>query len=327
MQASVLSEASRKAGAEEGARFSTEVALKKKFGIPLFSAGQGAVSGSQLSNPAISAAIASTDPNGKPVNGVRNDRLAAIEGADPALAAEIQAIGEGRQLQSKYGLAKGDGIRLAELVQAVYPTYNQPRAESYENLQKRFTSGDISDQLRSLNTTFEHAQRAYENAGNANAITPETQAHADWNTDKTQLTEEINHAYTKGVLQKDKRSDLLAGLDSFRPSVRQHAVKEGQRLLSDFANEFQNQWSKGKASDAVPKAQIVTEEGQNAFNNLFHGESSIDQYGHVTDLRAQAQQHAQARQAGVPVGSVPYRVNGQIVGYKDSANQYHSLQQ
>lgn len=325
MRAASIGDAAAKAGADEAARFSTEVNLKKKFGIPLSATGQGAITTGQVNNPAIFDAIKNTPLDGPVTNGIRNDRLQAIENVDPALAAELQAIGEGRQIQSKYGLAKGDGIKLAELVQSVYPSYNQPRAESYENLQKRFTSGDISDQLRSLNTTFEHAEQTNESAGKLDANVPETADHSAWMIDKAQLIEEINHAYTKGVLQKDKRAELLSGLDAYRPGARQKAVKEAVYLLSDFANEFQNQWGKGKASDAVPKAEIVTEEGRNAFNNLFRGQYTIDQFGHRVDLQKQAQQHTQARQAGVPPGATAARLNGQIVGYRDAQNVYHSL--
>lgn len=255
------------------------VAAKAKYGDPT-----GAASHEMVNNPKLSSVVAGIDLKAPVVNGQRQGALDKIGEVDPTLASLIQAVGEGRQFQSKYGLAKGDGQRLASLVDTVYPGYSQAKADAYDKLQTRFTAGDISDQLRSLNTTFEHAKRTYDNAGSATASIPGTSAHADYTVDKSQLTEELNHAYTKGVLHDDRRKELQDGLNSPIPYVRQNAVKESQTLLSDFAKEFQNQYRNGKVTAAAPDAPIVSEEGQRAFNDLFAGEKSMDRYGRAAEV-------------------------------------------
>jgi hypothetical protein len=279
------------------------VSAKNKYGE-----GGGLVNHEMVNNPKLSTVAQGIDPNTPVVNGVRQKVLDNMAAVDPGLAGEVRAIGEGRQLQSKYGLAKGDGQRLAALVQLAYPDYNQPKAESYELLQKRFTAGDISDQLRSLNTTFEHAKRSYDNAGSLTASVPGTSAHADYEVDKSQLTEELNHAYTKGVLHDERRKELQNGLNSAIPSVRQKAVKESQSLLSDFANEFQNQWRNGKVTPAAPDAPITSPEGQYAFNDLFQGEKRINRYGTVVGL---------GNNFKPPIGALPGKdAKGNVVAYK-----------
>lgn len=278
------------------------VSAKNKYGE-----GGGAVNHEMVNNPKLATVAQNIDPNTPVTNGVRQKVLDNINDVDPALAAEVRAIGEGRSFLSKYGLAKGDGQRLASFVQLAYPEYNQAKADAYDKLQSRFTAGDISDQLRSLNTTFEHAKRAYDNAGNVLSSVPGTSSHADYEVDKSQLTEELNHAYTKGVLHDERRKELQSGLNSTIPYVRQNAVKESQQLLSDFAQEFQSQWRNGKVTSAAPDAPIVSPEGQAAYNDLFKGTSRINRYGTTVGLGS----HFKA-----PVGAQPGMKDGKVVAYK-----------
>lgn len=322
--ASALPDDLKKLGMEEQVRgkfsfqnaFNAEagrVAAKNKYGE-----GGGAVNHEMVNNPKLAQVTQGIDPNTPLVNGVRPKVLDNIATADPALAAEIRAVGEGRSFLSKYGLAKGDGQRLASLVQLAYPEYNQAKADAYDKLQQRFTAGDVSDQLRSLNTTFEHSKETYDLAGNASASIPGSSAKAEYEVAKSQLTEELNHAYTKGVLHDARREELQNGLNSPFPYVRQNAVKESQKLLSDFAGEFQNQWRNGKVTSAAADAPIASPEGQAAFNDLFKGERRMNRYGTTVSLGSNFKP---------PVGALPGKdAKGNTVAYQLRDGTYTDTQ-
>lgn len=201
-----------------------------------------------------------------PVNGVNQQYLSSLQQANPNLAAVVQAIGEGRQLQSKYGLAKNDGQVLAGLVNRAYPEYSQPKAEAYEKLLNSFTSGPDSKQIESGNTTYRHIQDYIENANKLGSSIPGAPTRISLEKDASQLVEEVNSAYTKGVLHEDQRANLIKGLSSVIPEYRTAAAQELTKLLSAKTSEKLGTFRRGAVTSATPDFEVVSPEARDAYN-------------------------------------------------------------
>lgn len=251
------------------------IQAKNKFGE-----GGGAVNHEMVNNPKL--ATIALDPNDHPVNGVRQGYLSQLKGVDPALAAEVQAVGEGRLVQSKYGLAKGDGQRLAGIVAQAYPGYDQAKGEAYGKLRDNFTAGPQAVMSTNGRTTLQHMARLYDTAGQLEAGNPLSITHSDFVSDSGRAIDEMNSAYTKGVLHKDDRAKLEDNATSIRPEKRQEFAKEGLRLLGDKIGQVQTQWGYGKPSNAVSDFPLLDQDSIDAYNHVLHGERAIDEYGRVS---------------------------------------------
>lgn len=253
------------------------VQAKNKFGD-----GGGAVTHEMVNNPKLSTL--SIDPNDQPVNGVRKGYLGQLQTVDPALAAEVQAVGEGRLVQSKYGLAKGDGQRLAGIVAQAYPDYDQSKGDSYDKMRTQFTEGTQANLNTAGRTTLQHLARLYDTAGSPLAGVPLTKTKSDFISDSGRAIDEMNSAYTKGVLHKDDRERLENNADSVLPSQRQEFAKESMRLLADKIGQTQTAWQYGKPSKAVADFPLLDQDSVDAYNHVLHGESAIDEFGHVAHV-------------------------------------------
>lgn len=260
----IVAEAAAKAKVENaaayGRSYSSEegrIAAKNKY-----DASSGAIK-DMVKNPKINA-IAET--NETPVNGVNQQYFKSLQDADPNMAAVVKAIGEGRQLQSKYGLAKEDGQRLAAIVNRAYPEYSQPKAEAYEKLLNSFTSGDDKKQIESGNTTYRHIQDYVENANKLGSSVPGAPTRVGLEKDASQLVEEVNSAYTKGVLHEDQRANLIKGLSSVIPEYRTTAARELTKLLSAKTSEKLGTFRRGAVTSATPDFEVVSPEARDAYN-------------------------------------------------------------
>lgn len=256
------------------------IQAKNKFGE-----GGGAVTHEMVNNPKLGQIV--PDPNEQVVNGVRKGYLGQLQSVDPALAAEVQAVGEGRLVQSKYGLAKGDGQRLAGIVALAYPGYDQGTGEAYGKMRENFTAGAQATMNSNGRTTLLHMAALYDTAGKLAAGVPLTKEHSDFNTESGRAIDEMNSAYTKGVLHKDDRAKLEDNANSVRPALRQEFAKDGLRLLGDKIGEVQTQWRIGKASKAVSDFPLLDQDSIDAYNHVLHGERAIDIYGHVSKVAGQ----------------------------------------
>lgn len=256
------------------------VEAKNKFGE-----GGGAVTHEMVNNPKLAGIT--LDPNDQPVNGVRKGYLAQLQSVDPALASEIQAVGEGRLVQSKYGLAKGDGQRLAGFVANAYPGYDQSKGEAYGKLRDNFTAGPQAVMSTNGRTTLLHMAQLFEDGGKNWATIPGSVEHSDYVSSSGRAIDEMNSAYTKGVLHKDDRANLENNAHSVRPALRQEFAKQGLRLLGDKIGEVQTQWGFGKPSSAVSDFPLLDQDSIDAYNHVLHGERAIDEYGRVSKVAGQ----------------------------------------
>lgn len=223
-----------------------------------------------VKNPKLNAI---PDISETPVNGVNQQYVKALQDADPNMAAVVKAIGEGRQLQSKYGLAKEDGQRLAAIVNRAYPEYSQPKAEAYEKLLNSFTSGPDKTQIESGNTTYRHIQDYVETANKLGSSVPGAPTRISLGKDASQLVEEVNSAYTKGVLHEDQRANLIDGLTSVNPIYRQSAARELTKLLSAKTSEKLGTFRRGKVTSATPDFEVVSPEAKDAYQFIMGNEA------------------------------------------------------
>lgn len=225
----------------------------------------GAIS-DRLNNPAVQQIP--VDPTEQPVNGVRQKYFGALQAADPQLASELQALHEGRFVMSDFSLARKDGQLLGSYLSHAFPDYDQSKAPAYKKMRDSFTTGVDSKQVEAANTTMKHAAEFFDNSQTLNASIPGTTAHNNLNAIRPQLVEEINSAYTKGVLDGPKRKELESGLASPIPWVRNDSVKQVMHLLADKVQEKQRTWQRGKPSNAIPDREIISPEGQSAFQKV-----------------------------------------------------------
>jgi hypothetical protein len=245
---------------------------KKRNGIPLTTGGGGGgggkgVTGDMVNDPKVAAIP--FDPNDTTIgaDGSHAGYMKSLEAANPNLAAEVQAVGEGRVSMSKYGLAKGDGQKLQAIVSRAFPSYDMTKAESYDKARKSFTSGADATQIEAGNTTMLHASELYHNIDLQSKIPQSTWA-ATRNQDVQQLVEEVNSAYTKGVLHEEKRQALETDMNSVNPLVAKAAVKEVMKLLNDKVGQKAQTWSRAKPSKVIPDFQIITPEAANAYHQV-----------------------------------------------------------
>ncbi len=260
--------------------------------------------------------LTAADPKNVGPDGVNHTFLDTMRQSDSKRADLIQSIGEGREIPSSYMLARKDGQALLSDVHAAYPDFDDTKLPAYQKMLTSYTSGKDKDQLEAINTAFRHMSQAYTNAANPLAIVPGTPAHATYNSDTEQLKEEINSAYTHGVLTKEKSESLKGDLQSSFPITRRAAIKEVFGLMSDKAEEKQRSWQRAKPSKAIADFSFVSPEAQTAFTAVTGkhisptGELGSPENGQNTDQAA--------RQPFVPpTGAFAGRDGqGNIVQYK-----------
>ena len=227
-RANANADSSSKAYSEASARTQAEVDTKKRNGIPLSGGNNGTMS-DMVKNPAL--AQIKTDPNEQPVNGVRQQYLNALRQADPNFADELQKIYNGEIATSKYGWPRMTAEMLMAYMSRAFPGYDASKAESYGKMRDSFSTGKDGKQIEAGNTTMMHIARLYENAGSLKASIPGTVEYTDLHTDIPQVVEELNSAYTDGVLHEEKRAELESKLGSSIPYIRQEAAREAMHLL------------------------------------------------------------------------------------------------
>lgn len=271
-----------------------------------------------VKNPKLSA-IPQLDQ--APVNGVNVNYMKALNDADPNMAAVVKAIGEGRQLQSKYGLVKEDGQRLASIVQRAYPEYSTLKADAYEKMLNSYTSGEDKKQIESGNTTYRHIQDYVENSNKFGSNLPGAPTRVDLEKDASQLVEEVNSAYTKGVLHEEQRKNLINGLSSVNPVYRQHASQELTKLLSAKTSEKLGTFRRGALTSATPDFEVVSPEAKQAYQFIMQDKADPN-FGTSQTQRAgvsntgQAAHQPAAMLPGQRPDEIPVKdANGAVIGF------------
>lgn len=302
--------AATKAGVEARARTQGEIDTKKANGIPL-SSGNTKV-GDMIKDPNVQGI--GLDPNEKNLtNGVNTTYLDQLRGANPSLAALIEQIGSGQQMQSAYALAKNDGQVLGSMVARAFPNYQFQKADAFGHAYKSFTSGKDKDQIEAGNTTYRHLSALFDAAGNTLLI-PGSDAKADFDVTADKALEEIHGAYTPGVQHQEQYDRASQGVKSPFPWVRQEAVKKMAELLSDKSGEKQNSYRRVKPTDKIPDFNIISPDAQAAFKHITG--KNIGDNGYA-DGSLSASPHANPASFTPPAGAFPGRDGqGNIVQYK-----------
>lgn len=257
------------------------------------------------------------DPKNVGTDGVNHVFLDAVAQTNPKHADLLKAIGEGREIPSNYMLARKEGQALMADVHAAYPDYDFTKSAGYQKLRTSYQAGKDKDQLEAIDTSYRHLAQAYHNASNPLAIVPGTPAHAIYNSDTDQLKEEINSAYTHGVLTKEKSESLEGDLQSSIPATRRAAIREVFGLLSDKTEEKQRTWQRGKPSAAIPDFSFISPEAQTAYHYVTGKTiSPTGELNNPENGRPNVSQAARAPYAP-PAGSFAGRDgSGNIVRYK-----------
>ncbi len=243
-------EKTNNAYSEGAARYEGDAAAKTKLGVPLTGSGNGSI-GDIVKDPKL--AQIQTDPNEPPVGGIRKGYLAALTAASPNLAAELKEVYDGHMTMSDYALAKGDGQLFGSYLARAYPGYDQSKAKGYTKLRDSFVAGEDKNQIEAGNTTMQHAAEFYKNAVSTAASIPGTHEYNRLNADAPQLVEELNSAYTKGVLHEDKRKQL---------------EEEYMQLLSSKTGQKNQTWQRGKPSGATYDFQLLSDDARAAYQTV-----------------------------------------------------------
>jgi hypothetical protein len=247
---------------------------------------------------------------------VNHKYLDALRTTDPRRAALLQKIGDGKANPSSYIFAKEYGGNLMADVSAAYPDWDQTKSQAYMKARESFESGKDKKELEGINTALVHASDAYSHAtlmglnGSQKLSTEATQYSADI----SRLTEEVNSAYTSGVLHKDERDDLLSGLKSPFPSVAKAAIQEYVKLLAVAKVDAKyNTWQNAKPSKAIPDYQIINPLAAQAYKKVM-GQDIDPKYRGSSATQQPQQQQAPI----VPKGTQPAYLAGKLVGYRDA---------
>jgi hypothetical protein len=229
---------------------------------------------SGLIDPSLSRYIS---PANVGADGVNHQFLAAMQQKNPARAALIQSIGEGRNTLSKYGLSKKEGQALAADVAAAYPSFDQNKVEQYESALKDFGPGGKSGKnLIAINTALTHLERTYDNAGFLTS-TPGLSAvgrlvgakgAGAYSSDAKALASEIATAYKGGIPSEPEVDRWYQGFTAVNPNTVKESLSEAANLLLNRVGEMHDRWNDSVPSSFVSPVQFVTDSAANSFKHV-----------------------------------------------------------
>lgn len=171
----------------------------------------------------------------------------ATEG-DPAV---IDGIGTGQIVPERLGylLGKKEGQQLLSAVKAKYPDLDTSKLQAYPKLYTDFTSGKSSQQMRNMNTAFQHIEDL-RNLNTVSSRMPGSDASHAFESKLTNASAEIANALAKpgATATKDEIAQVKKSLSPFlnRDSAittQIHSMIEGYKTL-------RNVWLQGAPSAA-----------------------------------------------------------------------------
>jgi hypothetical protein len=266
-------------------------------------------------------------------DGVNHAFLSAMSQKNPERAALIQAIGEGRNTMSKYGLSKKDGQALAEDVAAAYPSFDVNKVSEYEKALNDFAPGGKSGKnLIAANTALTHLQRSYDNVGLLTS-TPGLSAVGSWlgvkgagayKADVNALASEIATAYKGGVPDKQEVERWYNAFTALNPNTVRNSYSEAANLLLNKVDEMHQRWQDSVPSSFVAPVQFISDPAAVSYKHVT-GQDAPEELRQ----RKRANQPSSVAQSGSSGSSgksgnllqgqrpneIPVIQNGQVIGY------------
>lgn len=221
---------------------------------------------------------------------------AFLKTLDPAVAAMIRAIGEGRLQVSSYGLRSPQYKALLELAMQAYPHYDQTLYEGRLRTREYYTSGAAAQQIRSLNMVLGHLA-ALKKAGIAlkngnlrtanlavNLIRNETgnDKVTNFNTAKQAVVEELEKTF-RGSSGSER--DIAEWSNNFSPNASERQLKGAWNTIGLLLDSRITSLGQGyqQAMGTSDTMRMLYPEGEQAYRYVtgkappkfaFSGESS-----------------------------------------------------
>jgi hypothetical protein len=281
---------------------------KDQYGQPTY--GYAPTRAEYAASKAAAANPATASPEGQPdlTNVHGKEYIAALEQTNKPLAAQVQAIIEGRApyptgmlLKTPYGQA------LAQHVTQADPSFESGNATARVKVRNEFKAGGVSSpagQISAGNTALQHAgemsdalERMKESGGvlpyvgssgipfvsyYANKVhnaavagTPEGAALNDFNTAKDHFAEEVTKFYAGSAGSEGERQRALSNLDNAK-SIEElrSAIKTEANLMHGKVNALQERWRTGMGP-LVGDFPLIHPESQKAIDRIMqrHGAS------------------------------------------------------
>ncbi len=295
-----------------------------------------AVTGSDasgLSDPSLSHLAT---PANVGADGVNHAFLSAMSQKNPERAALIQAIGEGRNTMSKYGLSKKDGQALAEDVAAAYPSFDVNKVSEYEKALNDFAPGGKSGKnLIAANTALTHLQRSYDHVGLLTS-TPGLSAVGSWlgvkgagayKADVNALASEIATAYKGGVPDKQEVERWYSAFTALNPNTVRNSYSEAANLLLNKVDEMHQRWQDSVPSSFVAPVQFISDPAAASYKHVTGQDApeELRQRGRANQPFSVAQSGSSGSSGssgnsgnllqGQRPNEIPVVQNGQVIGY------------
>ncbi|MGA7524258.1 MAG: hypothetical protein WBW84_17540 [Acidobacteriaceae bacterium] len=282
---------------------------------------------SGVSDPALAHLI---NPANVGADGVNHTFLSAMQQKNPQRAALVQAIGQGRDLMSTYGLSRKDAQALMGDVNAAYPSFDQSKVQEYTSALKDFAPGGKSGKnLIAANTALTHLQRSYDNVGLLTS-TPGLSAVGSlagvkgagaYKADVNALASEIATAYKGGVPDKQEVERWYNAFTALNPNSVRNAYSEAANLLLNKVSEMHDRWNDSVPSSFVAPVQFITDSAAQSFKHVT-GQDVPAELRRKGPANAPSVVQGGQAQHVVPAGATPGRdPNGNIIGYRTADGQ------
>ena len=204
---------------------------------------------------------------------VGEDFLKTLPAGD---AAQVRAIGEGRQELSAGMLRTKDGQALSKKVQQAYPDFDATRSTAYAATRKDFTSGKTSVGINAFNTALAHASRMVDHISAAGTIPGVNniaralgnEKAAALNIDRTAVATEMAKAYKGGQITEGEKNEWESKLNVASPTELRNNLKEFGELLQGKLEAYQTQWENGLPKGVVAPVKIISTTGQAAYDHI-----------------------------------------------------------
>jgi hypothetical protein len=276
----------------------------------------------QGSNSSVPPSVA--DPKNVSADGINHAYLAQISQTDPHHAAMIQAIGEGRETPSTYGLSRKEGQTLMAEVNAAYPSYDMNNTRQYETTRKEFgPAGKQGKTLQAGGTALEHLGHLYDSVGMLQTV-PGLKTIGDWlQSDKSgqfatnagNAAQEIGTFYANGGAAHEQDVAGYGRAYTGAPDKVREAVKQQAVNMMDKIKEIAASYNNSVPSTFVKPQTFLSPQAAAAYTRITGEKVDPSLVRHATVIGQNSPDNGQP--FAPPAGSFAGRdTHGNIVQYK-----------
>jgi hypothetical protein len=235
--------------------------------------------------------------------------LASLSKENPAMAANVRQIGEGRGAPPPAGARTPAALRLLGAVNLAYPEYDASRFPIYQKTRADFTSGgQVAKSLNGGHTVLQHLAALQQLNTDASRI-PGTKAHQAFQNQLDTLAPELARFYGNETVEG------IAGYKSTLGSIlnRDVAIQQQAKSMREKFNGFQTQWESGSPPGAVSPVTIFGPKEQETYNKIT-GEGGGASSGKAVSL-------AEAMKLPVNAGKTEDQVRADITSHGHQVGQ------